>query len=217
VDKAETEPDAAIGVAGACGNSPPVPIVGCNSFTLAPTTSSARRRPHYPRLPKSMRRVRSACTASANSPGNTSPVPPARELVIRTCGLYGVWGTGGKGGNFVETMLRLAGEGRRLPVVNDQYCSPSYTADIAEANGLAHSAPGELDFPHTPMLARRRGTTLPRNSSARGVSADLTPISSAEFGRPANRPPYTAPFPTRKLASVGVPARARGATHWRRI
>src|SRR5205814_2325125 len=25
-------------------------------------------------------------------------------LLIRTCGLYGLWGRGGKGGNFVETM-----------------------------------------------------------------------------------------------------------------
>src|SRR5439155_20410681 len=47
------------------------------------------------------------------------------HLVIRTCGLYGVWGSGGKGTNFVETMLRLAAEGKRLPVVNDQRCTPS--------------------------------------------------------------------------------------------
>src|SRR5262249_32667935 len=38
--------------------------------------------------------------------------PCSRSVVIRTCGLYGVWGSGGKGGNFVETMLRLAGEGK---------------------------------------------------------------------------------------------------------
>src|SRR5437867_3478293 len=30
-----------------------------------------------------------------------------RHFVVRTCGLYGVWGGGGKGGNFVETMLRV--------------------------------------------------------------------------------------------------------------
>ena len=30
-----------------------------------------------------------------------------KHFVIRTCGLYGVWGSGGKGGNFVETMRRL--------------------------------------------------------------------------------------------------------------
>ena len=33
-----------------------------------------------------------------------------RHLVLRTCGLYGVWGSGGKGGNFVETLLRKADE-----------------------------------------------------------------------------------------------------------
>src|SRR5205807_4931258 len=55
------------------------------------------------------------------------------HLVIRTCGLYGVWGSGGKGGNFVETMLRVAGQGKPLRVVNDQRCTPSYTADVAEA------------------------------------------------------------------------------------
>src|SRR3954454_22973305 len=57
----------------------------------------------------------------------------ADNLVIRTCGLYGVWGSGGKGGNFVETMLRLAGQGKPLRVVNDQWCTPSYTADVAAA------------------------------------------------------------------------------------
>ena len=60
------------------------------------------------------------------------------HLVIRTCGLYGVWGSGGKGGNFVETMLRLAGQGKPLRVVNDQRCTPSYTADVADATVAAH-------------------------------------------------------------------------------
>src|SRR5206468_12482042 len=56
-----------------------------------------------------------------------------RHFVIRTCGLYGVWGGGGKGGNFVETMLRLGKEGKPLRVVDDQECTPSYTVDIATA------------------------------------------------------------------------------------
>src|SRR5437868_9512036 len=56
-----------------------------------------------------------------------------RHFVVRTCGLYGVWGSGGKGGNFVETMLRLASQGKPLRVVADQTCTPSYTADVAEA------------------------------------------------------------------------------------
>ena len=43
-----------------------------------------------------------------------------KHFVIRTCGLYGVWGSGGKGGNFVETMLRLAEQAKPIRVVNDQ-------------------------------------------------------------------------------------------------
>ena len=57
----------------------------------------------------------------------------SKHFVIRTCGLYGVWGSGGKGGNFVETMLRKAAEGKPLRVVDDQHCTPSYTADVAAA------------------------------------------------------------------------------------
>ena len=54
-------------------------------------------------------------------------------LVIRTCGLYGLRGTGGKGTNFVESMLHLAGEGKPIRVVNDQRCTPTNTQDLAEA------------------------------------------------------------------------------------
>src|SRR6266542_3047653 len=56
-----------------------------------------------------------------------------RSFVVRSCGLYGLWGSGGKGGNFVETMLRVAGQGKPLRVVADQTCTPSYTVDVATA------------------------------------------------------------------------------------
>src|SRR5205085_12597080 len=64
-----------------------------------------------------------------------------RHWVLRTCGLYGVWGSGGKGGNFVETMLRLAGEGKPWPVVADQTCTPSYTVDVAAAAAALLATP----------------------------------------------------------------------------
>src|SRR5579883_2875705 len=53
-----------------------------------------------------------------------------RHFVVRTCGLYGLHGSGGKGGNFVETMLRVAGQGRPLRVVADQVCTPTWTVDL---------------------------------------------------------------------------------------
>ena len=53
-----------------------------------------------------------------------------RHFVIRTCGLYGRAATKSKG-NFVQTMLRLAGERDELRIVNDQHCTPSFTQDVA--------------------------------------------------------------------------------------
>jgi dTDP-4-dehydrorhamnose reductase len=114
-----------------------------------------------------------------------------RHFVVRTCGLYGVWGSGGKGGNFVETMLRLAGQGKRLTIVNDQRCTPSYTVDVATATaaliqtkryGLYHLTNGGsctwFDF----------GSEIFRQA---GVAAEVAPITSAEYGAAAQRPTYS--------------------------
>lgn len=51
--------------------------------------------------------------------------------IIRTTGLYGQK-VSGKGHNFVLMMLEKARRGEEIKVVNDQYCSPTYTVDLAE-------------------------------------------------------------------------------------
>jgi dTDP-4-dehydrorhamnose reductase len=127
-----------------------------------------------------------------------------RHFIIRTCGLYGVWGSGGKGGNFVETMLRLAGQGKRLPVVADQTCTPSYAVDVATASaallgtkcyGLYHLTNGGAttwhDFAHTVF-------------ELAGVKADLVPITSAAYGAPARRPGYSVLAPA-AYEALGLP------------
>ena len=126
-----------------------------------------------------------------------------RHLIVRTCGLYGVWGSGGKGGNFVETMLRVAGEGKPLKVVGDQRCTPTYTADLADAiaqlitnrvTGLVHAtSSGACSWHEFASEIFRLA----------GVTADLTAISSADFGAPARRPGYSV-LAGRRLADASI-------------
>ncbi len=127
----------------------------------------------------------------------------SRNLVVRTCGLYGVWGSGGKGGNFVETMLRVAGAGKPLRVVADQRCTPTYTADLAaaiadlirrDAAGLIHATSGG-DCSWHEFAAEIFSQT--------DTVADLTPITSAEFGAAARRPKFSV-LASERLAGLGV-------------
>jgi dTDP-4-dehydrorhamnose reductase len=129
-----------------------------------------------------------------------------KHIVIRTCGLYGLWGQGGKGGNFVETMLRVAGQGKSLRVVADQICTPSYTVDVATAAA---------------QLVQRQACGLYHLTNAgscswyefaraifeiAGVSADLSPIPSAEWAAAARRPGYSV-LATGRAAAPGIALR----------
>jgi len=113
------------------------------------------------------------------------------HLVIRTCGLYGVWGSGGKGGNFIETMLRIAGHGKPLKVVDDQICTPTYTADLAErsAEWIAGSETGLV---HMTSAGNCTWFELAREAlRLAGLETPITPITTAEFGAKARRPSYS--------------------------
>jgi dTDP-4-dehydrorhamnose reductase len=114
-----------------------------------------------------------------------------RHMVIRTCGLYGVWGSGGKGGNFVETMLRVAGQGKPLRVVNDQICTPSYTVDVAETT-LALLNSGQSGLYHVTNSGSCSWYELARTIfELSDTQANLTPIPSNEYPAPARRPSYS--------------------------
>jgi dTDP-4-dehydrorhamnose reductase len=127
------------------------------------------------------------------------------NLVIRTCGLYGVWGSGGKGGNFVETMLRLAGQGKPIRVVNDQRCTPSYTADVADATArlIARGATGLFHVVNSGDCTWYEfAAEIFRQT---GLKPDLSPIPSAEFGAPAKRPAYSVLSTAKLTAFLGSP------------
>ena len=72
--------------------------------------------------------------------GETSvAVANPRHWIVRTSWLYGV-----RGGNFVETMLRLASEQPEVLVVSDQVGSPTYTRHLATA--IADLIEGRLPY-----------------------------------------------------------------------
>jgi dTDP-4-dehydrorhamnose reductase len=56
-----------------------------------------------------------------------------RALVVRGAGLYGVYGSGAKGGNFVTRVLNRARDDGEVTMVSDQRLQPTFTADLAEA------------------------------------------------------------------------------------
>jgi len=115
-----------------------------------------------------------------------------KTVIFRLSGLYGVARSAGKGStNFVETMLRLAREGRKIRVVADQVLGPSYTLDVARkiwkvlpkaAHPVYHlSNAGETSWYD---FARRVFELA-------GLAPDLGPVTSAEFGARARRPAYS--------------------------
>jgi dTDP-4-dehydrorhamnose reductase len=74
-----------------------------------------------------------------------------RALVVRTSGVFGPGGLATARGNFVELMLRLAGSGQPIRVVEDHVASPTYapllasrTIDLVDRNltGLFHIGGG---------------------------------------------------------------------------
>lgn len=114
-----------------------------------------------------------------------------RYFLIRTCGLYGHAGSSGKGGNFVETMLRLAREQKPIRVVNDQVLTPTRTKDLAEKL---------VPLLHTEKYGLYHMTNTGECSwfefaqeifQLAGLSPDLQPTTSAAFGAKAVRPPYS--------------------------
>jgi len=111
-----------------------------------------------------------------------------QTIVIRTSWVYSVYGN-----NFVKTMLRLMKERTDISVVNDQFGSPTYAKDLAEAimqvieqnnfqPGIYHfSNDGEINW-HTFATAIKK---------VKQLSCNVHPIPSSQYPTPAKRPAYS--------------------------
>lgn len=116
-----------------------------------------------------------------------------RHYVIRTTGLYGLAGASGKGGNFVETMIRL-GKAGPVRVVNDQVMTPTSTADLARA--IAELLEREANVPYGIYHVTSAGQCSWFEFARAifdlcGMTVDLSPITSAQSGAKARRPAFS--------------------------
>lgn len=114
-----------------------------------------------------------------------------RHFIIRSSGLFGIAGSSGKGGNFVETIVWMAKERRELTVVDDQVFSPTYTKDLArkiaqlintEYYGIFHiTNKGSCSwFNFTKEIIRLTG-----------IEVNVIPVTSKEYPTPAKRPHFS--------------------------
>jgi dTDP-4-dehydrorhamnose reductase len=194
VDRAESEPDAAFAVnawgvrhlAEICGDLDCVLVHYSTNYAFG---LDAQRRTPY---------VERDCPGPISAYGMSKlageyfvrAICP-KHLVIRTAGLFGLHGTGGKGINFVELMLRLAKEGKPIRVVNDQVCAPTSTVDLAQAT-IALTQTGRYGLYHLTNSGSCSWHEYAQTIfELAGVRSNLTGVTSQEFGAPAPRPRYS--------------------------
>lgn len=126
-----------------------------------------------------------------------------RHLIIRTCGLYGVWGSGGKGGNFVETMLKKAADQQPLRVVQDQFCTPTYTVDLALATRALLEARAHGLYHFTNDGALTWYDFAKAIFEFEDIRADLSPIPASAFLSASRRPQFSV-LATQRFQSLGL-------------
>lgn len=105
--------------------------------------------------------------------------------IIRTAWLYG------DGKNFARTMMRLAQDRDRITVVNDQVGSPTSASELAKAVKSLIFTDNYGLFHGTCEGSCSWADFATRVLKLAGSSTEIVPITSEEYGAPANRPHYS--------------------------
>lgn len=115
-----------------------------------------------------------------------------KGVILRVASLFGVAGASGKGGNFVETMIRLGREKGALTVVGDQMMSPTSTADIAELLRRMLIEGCDAGTYHVVNRGAASWFEFAREIIRRtGVDATIDSCTSEEYKTRAARPRYS--------------------------
>ena len=131
-----------------------------------------------------------------------------RYFIVRTSWLFG---QGGK--NFVETILRLAGERDELGIVADQVGSPTFTADLATAiySLLSTRTYGVYHFANSGQCSWFDfAAEITRQAKRLGLlerTPLIKPLTTEEFPLPARRPAYSvlATDKVRAATAINIP------------
>jgi len=109
-----------------------------------------------------------------------------RHFVVRSSWLFGIGG-----GNFVETMLRLASTQNEVLVVRDEVGSPTYTWHLAY--GIVRLIEGvEFGIHHMAAAGHCSWYEFAREIFEQAkVECKVLSTTASEFGRAASRPPYS--------------------------
>jgi len=116
-------------------------------------------------------------------------------IIIRTSWLYSTYGK-----NFVHTMLHVGKEKKKLNVVSDQIGTPTYAADLAvvifEILLLLAKSPESINKLNGIYHYSNEGIASWYDFAVEifkiaGMKVELTPITSAEYPLPAQRPSYS--------------------------
>ncbi len=114
-----------------------------------------------------------------------------QHYVLRTCGLYGNRAAGQGKGNFVKKMLQLGREREELTVVDDQWCTPTSTLDLARAI-VALVQTSHFGLYHATNSGRTTWCGFAREIfRLTGLTTRVRAIASSEFRAKARRPPFS--------------------------
>jgi len=127
-----------------------------------------------------------------------------RHYIVRVASLFGVAGASGKGGNFVETMIKKAKNGEVIRVVNDMWMSPTYTKDAATTIKKIL----ELKLPFGVYHVTNQGFCTwfqfaKQIFNQLGLSPVLEAIKTEELNMKARRPKFSA-LKSIKLPKYGI-------------
>jgi dTDP-4-dehydrorhamnose reductase len=130
----------------------------------------------------------------------------ARHYIIRSSGLYGVRGASGKGGNFVETILKRAVETGHLQVVADQTLSPTSTHDLARGirTVVTGAPPGRYHVTNQGAVSWFEFASLVVRFAGLSPRTTIEPIASDAWDQTVRRPAYSV-LDNTAMRALGLP------------